>query len=156
MHIEISGLDQIPTLEQKKIANTIEDVLTAANLDDYMININLVDAETMKKLNQRFKNKNKVTDVLSFPIPDMEKMFGHTKHILGDVIICVDQAQKQADKFGHSLPEEIAVLVAHGFFHLLGYDHEISEDEANIQMQGEMYLLEVAGFSPHLSLIGRV
>lgn len=156
MQIEIFGLDQINDGEQKKIAHTIETVLTGANLDEYLVNVNLVDAETMKDLNKRFKNKKKVTDVLSFPLPEMEKVFEHTKNILGDVVICVDQAKEQAESLGHSLREEIAVLVAHGLFHLLGYDHEVSEDEANIQMQGEMYLLEVAGFSPHLSLIGRV
>ena len=110
----------------------------------------------MKDLNLRFKNKNEVTDVLSFPIPDMERVFAHTKNMLGDVVICVPQAAKQARDMGHLFVEEIAVLCAHGLFHLLGYDHESSEEDANIQMQGEMYLLDKAGFAPQLSLIGRV
>ena len=70
-------------------------------------------------------------------------------------IICVEQALSQANEFGHSLEEEIAVLCAHGFFHLLGYDHEVSPEEASIQMQGEMFLLEMAGLKPELCLIGR-
>lgn len=155
MQIDISGLEQIDESEQKRIAKTITSVLKGADLKDYSICVSLVDNKTMKDLNHRFKDKNKTTDVLSFPLPEMERTFEHTKNMLGDVVICVPKALEQATEFGHSLKEEMAVLVAHGLFHLLGYDHEVSDDDANIQMQGEMYLLERAGFSPQLSLIGR-
>ncbi len=155
MEIEIFGLEHINKAEQAILSRTITRVLEGAELKDYAINISLVDTKTMKDLNFRFKNKNKPTDVLSFPLPEMEQSFEHTKGILGDVVICVPKAESQAEEYGHSLAEEVAVLVAHGFFHLLGYDHEVSDEEANIQMQGEMYLLDRAGFSPQLSLIGR-
>ena len=155
MQVEIFGLEQINKTEKKKVAKAIKNILFGADLDGYSININLVDNETMKDLNFRFKNKKRTTDVLSFPLPDAEQQFTHAKGFLGDVVICVPKAFTQATEFGHSFVEEIAVLVAHGFFHLLGYDHEVSLDEANIQMQGEMYLLDRAGFSSHLSLIGR-
>ena len=155
MQVEILGLDKLNKSEQNTVAKTIKSILDGADLKDYSININLVDDEAMEDLHFRFKKKKKTTDVLSFPLPEMERQFAHTKDILGDVVISVNKAREQALEFGHSLPEEIAVLTAHGLFHLLGYDHEVSEDEASMQMQGEMYLLECAGFAPQLSLLGR-
>lgn len=157
MQIDISGLEEIADDQQHDIAEIINKILLSADLEeDYCINISLVDAETMSELNFRFKKKHGLTDVLSFPLPDMEKSFAHSKNILGDVVICIEQAQLQANNLGHSLKEEIAVLTAHGFFHLLGYDHDISKAEANRQMQAEMYLLDKAGIMPELSLIGRI
>jgi probable rRNA maturation factor len=156
MQIHLAGLEDLPAEDQNTIRDIIHNVLNAADLEDREVNICLVDQETMLDLCKRFKNKNHVTDVLSFMVPEMEKTFEHTKNLLGDVVICIEQAQKQAKEFGHTLGEEIAVLCAHGLFHLMGYDHEISKEEADIQMQGEMYLLEKAGFDPSLSLISRV
>jgi probable rRNA maturation factor len=115
-----------------------------------------MDEASMKDLCLQFKQKKKITDVLSFPVPPMETTLREIETFLGDIAICIHEARKQADKFDHSFLEEIAVLFAHGLFHLLGYDHEKSEEEASIQMQGEMYLLEKIGFLPELSLIGRV
>lgn len=155
MKIDLSGLDEIDEQNRDGINDVIHQILGAADLPEYEISVCLVDEQAMKELYYRFKKKKKVTDVLSFPVPDMEMTFAHTKNLLGDVVICVKQAQAQANDFGHSLREEIAVLCAHGLFHLLGYDHEISEEEASLQMQGEMYLLEKAGLSPELSLVGR-
>jgi probable rRNA maturation factor len=156
VHINLAGLEEIPKEDQNNIKDIIYSVLNASDLPDHEVNLCLVDEETMADLYLRFKNKKKVTDVLSFPVPEMEKTFEHTKNLLGDVVICLDQAKKQAEEYGHTLGEEIAVLAAHGLFHLMGYDHEISKEEADIQMQGEMYLLEKAGFDPGLSLISRV
>jgi probable rRNA maturation factor len=154
--IELLGLEKLSLKEKAGIRTTIDHLMKAADLKDYSVNISLVDRNAMKDLCLRFKKKNMVTDVLSFPTPEIEKLFEHSKNFLGDIVICIDQARSQAKDFGHTFLEEIAVLCAHGLFHLLGYDHEISEDEANIQMQGEMYLLEEAGFLPELSLIGRI
>lgn len=156
MKIEIIGLEEIDDKNQDAVVKVINHVLNASGLSCNHINICLVDELSMIELYHQFKHKKKVTDVLSFPLPLEESRFEHSKNLLGDVVICVNEAQKQAIEYGHSLEEEIAVLCAHGLFHLLGYDHEKSEDEASIQMQGEMYLLEVAGLRPELSLIGRI
>jgi len=153
--VELIGLDELLVHERSPVVAIIDRVLAAADLYDYGINVSLVGQDAMKDLYFRFKKKKKITDVLSFPTPDMERLFAHTKHFLGDVVICTDKARSQAKEFGHGFVDEIAVLCAHGLFHLLGYDHEISEEDANIQLQGEMYLLEKAGLSPELSLIGR-
>lgn len=156
MRINLAGLEELASQDQEIIKDIIFNVLNASDLDDYAINICLADVETMSDLCQRFKNTPEITDVLSFPLPEMERTFEHTRGLLGDVVICVEQARKQAEEYGHTLSEEIAVLAAHGLLHLLGYDHEKSDEEADIQMQGEMYLLEKAGVAPELSLIGRL
>ena len=155
MNIEFIGFELLDDPEREQVVDTIKEVLTGSDLDEMSINICLVDDETMQDLHLRFKRKDSLTDVLSFPSPEFEKQFEHSKDLLGDVVICLSVAKHQADSFGHILAEELAVLSAHGLFHLLGYDHEESEDEANIQMQGEMYLLDKAGLDPALCLIGR-
>lgn len=155
MNIEIVGLEEVDEKYRDTVFATVHKVLGGANLEEHSINVCFVDEPSMIELYHRFKNEKKVTDVLSFPLPQMESEFAHTKNMLGDIVICVDKALEQAYEFGHSFEEEIAVLCAHGLFHLLGFDHEVSQEEADMQMQGEMYLLEVAGLKPELSLIGR-
>lgn len=155
MNIEIVGLEEIDQKNRESVLAIVHKVLNAAELKERSVNVCFVDEPSMIELHHQFKKKKQVTDVLSFPLPEMESGFAHTKNILGDVVICVSKAQAQAQEYGHSLHEEIAVLCAHGLFHLLGYDHENSPEEADIQMQGEMYLLEVAGLRAELSLIGR-
>jgi probable rRNA maturation factor len=153
--IEIIGIKEIDQKNRECVLAIVNQVLKAADLKEHSVNVCFVDEPSMIELHHRFKKKKKVTDVLSFPVPEMESNFEHTKNMLGDVVICVPKAAEQAQEFGHSLQEEIAVLCAHGLFHLLGYDHEVSKEQADIQMQGEMYLLEVAGLKSELSLIGR-
>jgi probable rRNA maturation factor len=153
--IEIIGIEEIDQKNRKEVLAIVDQVLKAASLDEHSVNICFVDEPSMIELHHQFKKEKKVTDVLSFPVPEVESHFEHTKNMLGDVVICVSKAAEQAREYGHSLHEEIAVLCAHGLFHLLGYDHEVSHEQADIQMQGEMYLLEVAGLRPELSLIGR-
>jgi len=155
VNIEIVGLEEIDEKSRNNVSDIVHRVLNAALLDEHSVNVCFVDEPSMIELYQQFKNEAKVTDVLSFPLPEMESNFAHTKNMLGDVVICVPKARAQAEEFGHSLQEEIAVLCAHGLFHLFGFDHERSQEEADMQMQGEMYLLEVAGLNPELSLIGR-
>lgn len=81
------------------------------------------DAE-IKRLNRTFRKKNKATDVLSFPAP--EEIFG--EHA-GDLAISLDTAARQAESFGHSLRDEVRILLLHGLLHLAGMDHEIDSGE---------------------------
>ena len=155
MKIEVIGIEEIDQNYRDGVLEIVHQVLEAAELEEHSVNICFVDEPAMIELHHQFKKEKKVTDVLSFPVPEMETRFEHTKNMLGDVVICVSQAASQAREYGHTLQEEIAVLCAHGLFHLLGYDHEESPEQADIQMQGEMYLLEVAGLKAELSLIGR-
>ena len=79
--------------------------------------------EEIQKLNKIHRQKDKPTDVLSFPLENMPGM------PLGSIIISVDTAKKGADEFGHSVNDEIKLLFIHGLLHILGYDHEIDNGE---------------------------
>lgn len=83
----------------------------------------------MKELNKLFRSKNSTTDVLSFPNEPDE--FEPDKNNLGDIVISVEQAQKQGAENGLSLEAEIKQLILHGVLHLCGYDHETDNGEMN-------------------------
>ena len=87
-----------------------------------------VDAD-IRKLNQQFRNIDRATDVLSFPQDADEVPITSGEIILGDIAVSLDTAQAQAKEHGLTFEEEIVLLLIHGILHLLGYDHEISEQE---------------------------
>ena len=87
-----------------------------------------VDAD-IRKLNQQFRNIDRATDVLSFPQDPDEDPITPGEIILGDIAVSLDTAQAQAKEHGLTFEEEIILLLIHGILHLLGYDHEISEQE---------------------------
>jgi probable rRNA maturation factor len=96
----------------------------AANVtgnQDKTINIILVDDDEIKRLNNTYRHKNYVTDVLTFPDGYM--------HNLGDVFISIPVCEKQANELKHSFERELGFLCVHGFLHTLGYDHIDKEDE---------------------------
>lgn len=101
--------------------------------------ITLTDNDAIREINREYRNIDRPTDVLSFPV--LEYVNGEpeilpadidpdTKTVsLGDIIISVEKAQEQAESFGHSPEREFAFLAVHGMLHLLGYDHETEEEE---------------------------
>jgi probable rRNA maturation factor len=84
----------------------------------------------LRRLNREYRGKDKTTDVLSFPGDGGEGG-------LGDIVISVAKAERNARRFGRSLPQELDVLALHGFLHVLGYDHE-SDDGAMDQLEGRL------------------
>jgi len=95
---------------------------------NFELSINLVGEAKIKHLNRRYRNKNKVTDVLSFPLDaDLSVLNGIIS--LGDIIICLPFVEKRAKMERADIKKEITWTVVHGFLHLLGYDHEKSEKE---------------------------
>lgn len=100
----------------------------------------LVPDDRMKQLNELFRGKNTTTDVLSFPHEPDE--FDPDKDNLGDIVISVEQAQKQAAENGLTLETEIKQLILHGLLHLCGYDHETDKGEMNAR---ELEVREVLG-----------
>jgi len=90
--------------------------------------------ETMRELNLTYRQIDQTTDVLSFAFQEDKDFPSHPEGItqLGEVIISLPQAERQAEEQGHSLEKELAVLTVHGVLHLLGYDHETDEQEAEM------------------------
>ncbi|MEB8264370.1 rRNA maturation RNase YbeY [Mammaliicoccus sciuri] len=116
--------------------NQIESLLTFAakkeNItEEAELSISFVDEEEIQAINRDYRDKDKVTDVISFSLeedePEIEGL--DMPRILGDIIICLEVAKEQAESYNHSLSRELGFLALHGFLHLLGYDHMTEEDE---------------------------
>lgn len=108
-----------------------ESVFNELDMQDnqYEISLLLTDDETIKQLNKEYRNKDKSTDVLSFPMED--------EIMLGDIAISVDTAKRQAEEAEINLDRETAFLFIHGLLHLLEYDHETSQED-----EAEMFALQ--------------
>lgn len=102
------------------------------------ISVTFVSTEEIHELNRVYRDKDSVTDVLSFPQYDsFEDISPSGVLCLGDVVICPEQALLQADEFGHSGERELVYLFVHSVFHLLGYDHMVEEDKIEMRAQEE-------------------
>lgn len=148
------ALERLNEIEQKSVAAAVDAVCISAKLGKRSVAIRFVDDESMRRYNWIYRRKNKTTDVLSFATADGPALPMQALY-LGDLLISIETAQKQALVCEHSIDCEVAVLVAHGLLHLLGLDHERSADEALMQAECEMTLLDAAGFIPASALIGR-
>jgi probable rRNA maturation factor len=106
--------------------------------DESELSILLTGDEEIHRLNQSYRQRDRPTDVLSFS--QREGDFPAPAAVLGDVVISIDTANRQALERGHPLEAEILELLAHGLLHLLGYDHEISaaEHERHLGKQAEI------------------
>ena len=99
--------------------------------------------------NKEYRNINKATDVLSFPMFEKEevKKLKQEKSIvtevLGDIIVNLSQVKMQADEYGHSFERELAYMLVHGFYHLMGYDHIQEEDKKEMREKEENVLSEL-------------
>jgi probable rRNA maturation factor len=95
------------------------------------VHVLLADDATLRRLNRTFRGKDKATDVLSFPAGPTTVLFGEPKGpgLAGDLAISLEAAARQAERFGHSLGDEVRVLLLHGTLHLAGFDHETDAGE---------------------------
>jgi probable rRNA maturation factor len=126
-----------------EILETAADIL---ELEGKMeVSVNLVAPAQMKLLNSRHRGKDKVTDVLSFPLQEQSlKKYGIMP--LGDIFICPSFSNKEAIKEKKDANEHMAHLAVHGFLHLLGYEHEKSQEEARKMEQVEKKILKNINF----------
>lgn len=100
------------------------------------------DDSEIRQLNCNYRNKDKATDVLSFSQIEKLEPGDPTPKSLGDIVISVDTAQKQAEAIGHPFPSEINRLLVHGVLHLFGYDHEdVPDAEAKRMFELEEKIL---------------
>ena len=114
------------------------------------VSITFCDNEKIRELNKKFRNIDKATDVLSFPLFD-DGGFDSFSHeidcMLGDIVISLERARAQAEEFGHSYEREAAFLAVHSVLHLLGYDHEISEADELDMRKRQSDVMEKIGLS---------
>ncbi|MCL2020417.1 MAG: rRNA maturation RNase YbeY [Oscillospiraceae bacterium] len=140
------------------IKKSCEAVIREENFDkDAEVSVLLTDADEVRRLNKNFRNKDKSTDVLSFPLGEInpetglfvfEEINPETGFfMLGDIIINAELAKERAYEYGHSEMREIAFLTIHSMLHLLGYDHENDEEGEKTMREKQTQILEKIGLS---------
>jgi rRNA maturation RNase YbeY len=120
------------------IRNLIERILSAAGVGNAALSVEFIGDRRMRRLNAQYRGRDMTTDVLAFA---MREAPGPRSTLLGDVVISVPRAARQAAEQGHALQQELAVLLIHGILHLLGYDHERGTPEARRMRRKECALL---------------
>ena len=110
------------------------------------LSVTFVGLDEIHELNREYRGVDRPTDVLSFPqFEDLEEEIPEVGEIcLGDVVICREKAEEQAEEFGHSFERELVYLFTHSVLHLLGYDH-MEEDEKKVMRQREEEIMEKIG-----------
>lgn len=143
--IDNRALDfEIPKEIIKYFKKSTKVILEMENInEDVEVSVSFVNEDEIKELNKDYRDKDKVTDVLSFPT-EMEYHIEGVPLILGDVVICSKRAKEQSEEFGHSLQRELVYLFVHSMFHLLGYDH-IDDDDKLLMRQKEKEALKRIG-----------
>ena len=111
------------------------------------ISITLTTPEHIHEINKQYRNVDKETDVLSFPMFEKNELDDKIKNenfehedVLGDIVISIEKVKKQAEEYGHSFEREFSYMIVHGFYHLMGYDHIKDEDKAIMRPKEENVL----------------
>ena len=132
------------------IRSAITQTLALENFDrNTQVSVTFVDNEGIHEINRKFRNIDRPTDVLSFPLlgdddlPD-SALFSVP---LGDIVLSLERAKEQAEEFGHPFEREVAFLTAHSVLHLLGYDHETGEEDEKIMRKKQNEIMEALGLS---------
>ena len=142
--------------KKKEYEQTIEKVLTQCFKEENLqnsklyITITLTNPEGIRKINKEFRNIDKATDVLSFPMFEKDELIQKIKNqdlehedILGDIVISIEQVEIQAKEYNHSFERELSYMIVHGFYHLMGYDHIKEEDKKMMRPKEEKILSEL-------------
>ena len=142
--------------ENEDYKNIIEKVVKTCFEEEKLLNTNLylnvilTNPETIRETNKKYREIDKETDVLSFPLfqkEELERLIEDSKKheqpvedVLGDIMVSIPKVIEQADEYGHSVERELAYMIVHGFYHVMGYDH-IKEEDKVIMRPKEEYIL---------------
>ena len=148
-HAEIEYQKLPENLEYEEIINkVIRECFKTEKMDKLKlyISITLTIPDVIKSINKKYRNIDNPTDVLSFPmfekdeIEAIKKQKSEIEECLGDIIISVPKVIEQAEEYGHSIERELAYMVVHGFYHILGYDHMIDSDKKEMRKKEDEVL----------------
>ena len=123
------------------------------NPTSFYICVTLTDPKTIQEINKQYRNINKPTDVLSFPMFEKEELneilenaiFNtQIQEVLGDIIISISKVEEQAKEYGHSFERELAYMIVHGFYHIRGYDHMVQKEKEQMREKEENVLSKLA------------
>lgn len=144
VQINYDGLEKNEEYEK-----TIKQVVQACfqeeklNSENLYVNIILTTPSNIKNINKQYRNIDKETDVLSFPMfekNEIQQINTKCQEVLGDIIISIEKVKQQAKDYGHAFTRELAYMVVHGFYHLMGYDHMEDEDKKQMRSKEETIL----------------
>ena len=146
-------LEYLDIEEDKKYEDTIKKVLEQCFKQEKLensklyVSVTLTNPENIHKINKEYRNIDKATDVLSFPMYEKEELEEkiakqHYEHedVLGDIVISIEKVEEQAKEYGHSFERELSYMIVHGFYHLMGYDHIEEEDKKKMRPKEEKIL----------------
>ncbi|MBE6547314.1 MAG: rRNA maturation RNase YbeY [Ruminococcaceae bacterium] len=131
-----------------------EAVEATLDFEDYRnlceVSVTFTDNDGIRELNNKFRQIDRPTDVLSFPLFDFEgdseePPVDEIMNMLGDIVISLERAKEQADEYGHSFEREVAFLCVHSMLHLLGYDHETSEEDDKNMRARQTEIMNIMG-----------
>lgn len=143
--IEYVDFDENKDLEDL-INKVLEECFKTEKIDDYKlyISVTLTNPEYIQKLNREYRQIDKATDVLSFPMFEKDEIKSlenlEFEETLGDIVISIERVEEQAKEYGHSFERELAYMVVHGFYHLMGEDHMNEEEKAIMRAKEENVL----------------
>ena len=139
--------------ENSKYEETIKKVIEQCFKEEKLTNsklyitITLTGPKYIQEINKQYRNIDKATDVLSFPMFERDELEEKIKNkdfehpdMLGDIIISIEKVEEQAKEYNHSFERELSYMVVHGFYHLMGYDHIKEEDKKEMRPKEEKIL----------------
>lgn len=153
INLEIDFIDEtneVTEEQQQDVKSLIECALEYEGVDgEVEISISFVNDERIHEINKEYRNKDRATDVLSFPMEELGEGEIEIKGVdlprtLGDIIISIPTTKSQAEVYGHSFRRELGFLAVHGCLHLLGYDH-MTEEEEKVMFTKQKEILEKYG-----------
>ena len=133
--------------ELKTVEKVLESAMKKEKLENTSFNVIIVDNNYIHELNKTYRNIDRETDVITFALEDEDSIvLPGDERILGDIYISIDKAREQAKSYNHSFLRELSFLAVHGFYHLLGYDHQTKEEET-IMFKKQEEVLEEYGIT---------
>lgn len=150
---ELVQVEYLGLPNQKQYEDFIKQVIKTCFKEEKLldrnlyVSVTLTDLEHIQEINKTYRNIDKATDVLSFPMFEKEELEGmiqnqvnEVEDVLGDIIISLPKVEQQAKEYGHSFQRELAYMLVHGFYHLMGYDHIEEEDKKKMRPKEETIL----------------
>ena len=146
-------LEYLDLQENKEYEDIIKKVIEKCFKEEKLeksklyISIILTTPEHIHEINKQYRDVDKETDVLSFPMFEKQELDDKIKNqdfeyedVLGDIVISIEKVEEQAKEYGHSFEREFSYMLVHGFYHLMGYDHIKEEDKIKMRPKEENIL----------------
>ena len=134
------------TTDEKIDTSELSDVLMFAcnhlKIKNPLLNVVIVDNKKIREINKEYRNKDSVTDVISFAFEEVKDVNYEDVRFLGEIYISYERCKEQASEYGHTVRREFCYLAVHGLLHLLGYDHMNEEDKKVMRALEEEILNE--------------